>query len=226
MKTFAFAPSYGTCLYRAGGVGSGIRNPLSGDRRGYSTISLRATINNQALIHDSPNYHSQRQTAKTEDGPSIALALAWLGLAWLLLSALMNHEGGCLPCLDGAVESQTAKLDLCSDSSSCRPLPSSLTSVAHRRRCKTQLAAPASGKREYHPTRMAPCSVARYRSTCPSTGSACFVIPTKPLPRLGSRLPPSRAPSRESLSRLLQLRGKSRRVLGKFASARSSIGNL
>jgi hypothetical protein len=212
MKTFAFAQSYGTCLYRAGGVGSGIRNPLSGDRRGYSTISLRATINNQAFIHDSPNYHSQRSFD--------------FSLAWLLLSALMNHQGGCLPCLDGAVESQTAKLDLCSDSSSCRPLPSSLTSVAHRRRCKTQLAAPASGKREYHPTRMAPCSVARYRSTCPSTGSACFVIPTKPLPRLGSRLPPSRAPSRESLSRLLQLRGKSRRVLGKFASARSSIGNL
>jgi hypothetical protein len=74
----------------------------------------------------------------------------------------MNHEGGCLPCLDGAVDSQTAKLDLCSGSSSCRPLPSSLTSVAHRRRCKTQFAAPASGKREYHPTRMAPCSVARY----------------------------------------------------------------
>lgn len=86
--------------------------------------------------------------------------------------------------------SQTAKLDLCSGSSSCRPLPSSLTSVAHRRRCKTQFAAPASGKREYHPTRMAPCSVARYLS-CTSTGSACFAIPTKPLPRLGSRLPPS-----------------------------------
>jgi len=59
-----------------------------------------------------------------------------------------------------------------------------------------------------------------------STGSACFAIPTKPLPRLGSRLPPSGAPSRESLSRLLQLRGKSRRVLGKFASARSSIGKF
>lgn len=139
----------------------------------------------------------------------------------------MNHEGGCLPCLDGAVESQTAKLDLCSGSSSCRPLPSSLTSVAHRRRCKTQFAAPASGKREYHPTRMAPCSVARYLYLyCTSTGSACFAIPTKALPRLGSRLPPSGAPSRESLSRLLQLRGKSRRVLGKFASGRSSIGKF
>lgn len=36
------------------------------------------------------------------------------------------------------------------------------------------------------------------------------------LPTLGSKLPTSRALSRESLSRLIQLRGKSRRVLGEI----------